>query len=297
MKTYVITGGTGKTGKSLSLGLLESGNKVRVICRNPQSAQELKDKGAEIFIGDTRDEAFLKKAFVGGDAAYVLLPIDMQAPDYTATQVAHATAIRNAVVNAGIKYAVTLSSVGAHLDKGTGVVLGLHKMEELFNEVSDLNVKHLRGSYFMENTLGQALSIKQQGIMAAPVNGTIKFAMVAAKDIAAVALKHFLALDFSGKSIGYVLGQRDISYNEIAGIYGKAIGKPNLKYVQLSYDEFSNIMPKMGMGESAVKNFIEFTKLINTGKAQDFYKRTSENTTPTSIEEFVLSFKKQYDSE
>lgn len=290
MNTYAVTGGTGKTGKGLSLGLLKSGNRVRVICRDPEKACELRDEGAELFMGDTRDEEFLKKAFSGCDAAYVLLPIDGQAEDYTATQVAHATAIRNAVQDARIKHVVTLSSVGAHLDRGNGVVLGLHKMEELFNAIAGLPVKHLRAAYFMENTLRQIPVIKQKGIMAGPEDGTAKFAMVAAKDITALALKYLLSLDFSGKSVEYVLGQRDISYHEIASIYGRAIGQPGLKYIQLSKDEFFSGMLSMGMGESAVENFYEFTRLINEGRVAGFYTRTPQNTTQTSVEDFAQTF-------
>ncbi len=296
MKSYIVTGGTGKTGRGISAGLLKYGNKVRVICRHPDNAKELNDKGAEIFAGDTRDEAFLKKAFSGCDAAYVLLPIDMQAADYTATQVAHAKAIRNAVMVAGVKYVVALSSVGAHLDSGNGVVLGLHKMEELFNEVPEINVKYLRAAYFMENTLRQIAVIRQQGIMAGPEDGYAKFAMVSAKDIANVALKHLLLLDFSGKSVDYILGQRDISYHEIAEIYGQTIGRPDLKYQQLSEDAFTSGMLKMGASKSAAEKFYEFTRLINSGQVRSFYTRNAGNTTPTSIEEFATNFKKLYDS-
>jgi uncharacterized protein YbjT (DUF2867 family) len=294
MKTYVITGATGNTGKPISLGLLESGHRVRVITRNAEKAQDLKDKGAEVFVGNNLDESFLNSAFSGADAVYALLPMDAQAPDYTAMQVAHATAIKNALVNNGIKYAVTLSSVGAHLNEGTGVVLGLHKMEELFNAVSDLNVKHIRATYFMENTLSQLQAIKHTGSMGSPVNGSIKFAMVAAKDVAATALKYLQSLDFYGKSIAYVLGQRDISYNEIAEVYGKAIGHPGLKYIDIPFDQFSKMMLEMGMGESMVANLLEFTKAINEGKVADFYKRTPENNTSTSIEEFAQKVKRLY---
>lgn len=295
-KTYVITGATGNTGKPLCLELLQNGHNVRAICRNSLKAQELKATGAEILIGDTLDESFLQQAFAGADATYVLLPIDAQAENYTATQVAHATAIKNAVVKAGIKYAVTLSSVGAHLTQGSGVVLGLHKMEELFNAIPNLNVKHLRASYFMENTLSQIQSIQQYGLMATPVKGDVKFAMVAAKDIAERAAKYLLSLDFIGKSIDYVLGERDISYNEVAENYGKAIAQPSLKYVQLSYEEFFETMSSIGMGESAIEKFTEFTKLINEGAVQNFYTRTPENTTPTSIEQFATTFKNAYES-
>lgn len=295
MNTYIITGGTGKTGKLISLGLLENGHKVRVVCRDAQRAQELKEKGAEIFTGGTRDEIFLEKAFAGCDAAYILLPIDMQAEDYTAMQVAHATALRNAVIRADIKKVVTLSSVGAHLDSGNGVVLGLHKMEELFNEVPNLDVKHVRATYFMENTLRQIPLIKSKGLMAGPEAGDVKFAMTASKDIAATALKHLQTLKFTGKSIDYILGERDLSYDEIAEIYGQAIGQPDLEYHQISKTEFLSGMQEIGAGESAAKKFYEFTELINTGRVPRFYKRNSKNTTPTSIEEFALTFKKEFD--
>src|SRR5699024_3332330 len=155
---------------------------------------------------------------------------------------------------------------GAHLNSGNGVVLGLHKMEELFNQAPDLHIKHLRATYFMENTLRQIPLIQQKGIMAGPEKGEVQFAMVASKDIAAAALKHLKFLKFSGKSVDYVLGERDISYNEIAAIYGKAIGKPDLRYIQLSKEEFTANLLQMGASESAANKFYEFTQLINEGK-------------------------------
>ena len=118
--------------------------------------------------------------------------------------------------------------------------------------------------------------------------------MVAAKDVAATALKYLQSLDFSGKSIAYVLGQRDISYNEIAEVYGKAIGKPGLKYTDIPFDQFSKAMLEMGMGKSMVDKLLEFTKAINEGKVAGFYKRTPENTTPTSVEEFAQTVKEKY---
>ncbi len=44
-----------------------------------------------------------------------------------------------------------------------------------------------------------------------------------------------------------------------------------------------------------VANLLEFTKAINEGKVTDFYKRTPENTTATSIEEFAQTVKRLYD--
>jgi len=103
-------------------------------------------------------------------------------------------------------------------------------------------------------------------------------------------------LDFKGKSVEYVLGERDISYNEIAEVYGRALGDPNLKYVQIGEDDFLSTMAQLGASSSAAGKFYEFTELINQGKIPSFYTRNKENTTPTSIEEFASVFKTVYDA-
>ena len=89
--------------------------------------------------------------------------------------------------------------------------------------------------------------------------------MVATKDIAAVGLKHLLALDFTGKSHVYILGARDYTYEEITSIYGNAIGNPALKYMQFPYEDAKKAMMMMGMGESLTDRMIEFTKAMNEG--------------------------------
>ena len=295
MKTYIITGATGNTGKPITLGLLEKGHKVRIISRSAEKAKELTDKGAELFLGDTYDMNLVKKAFTGADAVYAMIPFDAAAPDYTASQVRHATAIAEGIKVNGVKYAVMLSSVGAHLSEGAGVVQGLQKTEAIFNTIVGLNAMYLRAGYFMENTLMQVGAIKFIGALASPVLADLKIPMVATRDIAEVALRYLLDLSFTGKSVDYVLGQRDVSYNEIAGIYGMAIGIPDLKYHAGSYDEGKQAMFHMGMGESVVNKLLEFVQAMNEGRALGDAKRTPANTTPTSIEDFSKVFKAVYE--
>ncbi len=294
MSTYVITGATGHTGKPIALGLLEKGHTVRIISRNAEKARELTDKGALLFIGDTTNVEFLKKVFDGAEAAYVIIPFDLATPDYTAMQVANATAIGAALAGSSVRYAVTLSSVGAHLTEGAGVVQGLERMEKIMNSISGLNVLHLRSTYFMENTLAQVQTIKFMGAMASPVSGELKVAMVTTGDIAAVALKRLLSRSFSGKSHEYILGQRDVTYHEIARVFGEAIGMPDLKYNTVSYEDAKNAMVMMGMGQSVATRLVEFVRALNEGRVMEETLRTPENTTPTSIEEFAQMFKFVY---
>jgi uncharacterized protein YbjT (DUF2867 family) len=295
MSTYVVLGATGHTGKPIALGLLEKGHTVRIVSRHADKAADLIQKGAKHFTGSSSDLIFLSKVFKGADALYALIPFDAAASDYTQMQMKHVTAIAQALKGSQIKYVVTLSSVGAHLSSGGGVVQGLQMMEEVFNAIPGINIKHLRATYFLENGLSMAGMVKQMGIMGSAVNPDLKVPMVATRDIAASAIKHLLALNFSGKNYEYVLGNREYSYSDLAQIYGRAIGKPELKYVQFPYSEAKKSMMKMGMGESVVDNLNEFVKSMNEGKILEDVRRTPDNTTPTSAEEFAQVFKTIYD--
>ena len=296
MNTYVITGATGHTGKPIALGLLEKGHKVRIISRSEEKARELIIKGAELYLGDTQDVALLKRAFNGADAAYLMVPFDMGTADYTAMQVSHVNAMTEALKGSSVRFLVTLSSIGAHLSEGAGVVQGLERMEKSLNALPGLNIRHLRAGYFMENTLAQAGTIKFMGVMSTPVIGNLKVPMVATKDIASVGLKRLTDLDFTGKSHEYILGHRDVSYDELAGIFGKVIGNPDLKYVTAGYEDAVNAMTGMGLGVSVSRKLVEFVKAMNEGLVLADAHRTPENTTPTSIEEFALVFKMVYES-
>lgn len=292
---YVITGATGNTGKIIASALLNSGKKVRIISRSAEKAKELTDKGAELFIGDTTDAELLKKAFNGATAVYAMLPMEWQAKDYTESQLKNAKAIAEALKEAKVKNVVALSSQGAHLESGSGVVLGLNKMETMFNAIDGLNTLHLRPCYFMENTLGMVGLAKQAGILGAPLKADLSFPVIATKDIAAYATKRLLALDFTGHNVQDLLGAREVTYPEMAKVYGAAIGKPDMNYVEFPAADFKNSMVnQMGASESVADNLNEFIKVMNEGKVIATAKRDAESTTPTSIEEFAHTFQYVY---
>jgi uncharacterized protein YbjT (DUF2867 family) len=288
---YVITGASGKTGKLIALKLLASGKKVRVIGRDEKKLEELTSKGAEAAVGSLDDVSFMKKTFVGAKAVYALIPPNFTSTNFRAYQNSIADSIVEAVKTSGVKHVATLSSVGAHLTEGAGVVQGLHDMEQKFNKISGLNVLHLRPSYFMENLLGQIGMIKSAGIMGSAVKGDLSFAMVATKDIAEYASKRLLALDFSGSSVQYLLGPRNVTLNKVAKIFGKEIGKPDLQYIQFPYDQAKKgMMEMMGISENVADSYNEFIKRMNEGPVFADMKRNAESTTRTSIEEFSKTF-------
>lgn len=296
MKTYTVIGATGNTGKPITLGLLARGHKVNIVSRSAEKAAELTAKGAVLFEGRADNDQLLTKAFEGSEAVYALIPFDPSAPDYTLMQETHGAALAKALKNSKVKHCVFLSSIGAHLQEHAGVVQGLQRTERKLNEVPELNVIHLRAGYFLENGLAMAAMAKQLGMIGSPVRPDLPIPMVATRDIANKALQHLLNLDFEGKTYEYVLGKRSVTYNEIAKLYGQAIGKPDLKYVQVSYEDFARNMKGLGMGESAVAKMNEFVSTLNEGKILEDVQRTPQNTTETGPEEFASVFKAVYNA-
>jgi len=292
---YVVTGASGNTGKRISEALLAAGKKVRVISRDAKHIQDLVNKGAEPRIGSTDDPVFTKAAFAGAEAVYVLIPGDYAAANFHEAQLAHIQAIAAGLQHNNIPYVVTLSSQGAHLPEGSGVVLGLYKMERALEVIPGLNILHLRPSYFMENSLGMVGLVKQAGIMGTPLRADLRFPVIATRDIAEYAIQRLLALDFSGHQVQDLLGSRDVTYAEIASTYGKAIGKPELPYVEFAPADFKQSMTQqMGASESAADHLLEFIACMNAGKVTEAGRRDDHSTTPTSIEDFAHVFSAVY---
>jgi hypothetical protein len=96
-----------------------------------------------------------------------------------------------------------------------------------------------------------------------------------------------VSLAFRGKQTRELLGERDLDYNEVATIIGKAIGKPDLKYVNPPDDQIRVAMVQMGMSDQFVGLLLEMCGSLNSGYMRALEPRTSRNTTPTSYENFV----------
>jgi uncharacterized protein YbjT (DUF2867 family) len=280
---YVILGASGNTGSIIADSLLSKGKKVRVVGRDAGRLQRFVRQGAEAFTGDVSDAAALTKAFTGARAAYLLLPPITSRED----QERESDAIANAVTKSGLRYAVYLSSYGAHVPEGTGPVTGLHSSEQKLNAIGDLHVLHLRAAYFMENNLAAISMIQETGIFGHALLPDLKLPMMATRDVGNYAAQRLLDLDFSGKQTRELLGERDLSMAEATAIIALGIGKPDLRYVQFPYDQVQQGLEQMGMTPKKAAVYIEMFKAINAGVLAAQEPRSRDNTTPTSFEEFV----------
>jgi len=280
-----ILGATGHVGGKIADILIKKGEKVRLVARSTERLRPFVSKQAQALAGDALDTEFLVKAFKDTDAVFTLIPPNFKTEKFLDYAGKIGESIARALEIARVNYVVNLSSIGGELSGGTGPVVGLNHMEERLNKIKGLNVLHLRPSYFMENLLVNVDLIKSKGITGSAIRGDLKLPMIATKDIAAYAAGHLMRRDFTGPSVRYLLGQRDLSMIEAAEIIGRKINKPDLAYVMFPYDEAEKGMIGAGLSPDMSRLYVEMSRAFNEGRVKS-EKRTTENTTSTPFETF-----------
>lgn len=290
---YVITGATGKVGGGIAERLLAAGKKVKAVARSKDKLAALAAKGAEIAAGDGADAVFLAKTFSGAECVFLMVPPDLATADIQAHYDKFGGALAKAVKESGVKSVVALSSVGADMPKGNGPVAGLYRLEQVINAIAGVDALYLRPCYFMENQFASIGMIKGMGINGGAIRGDLAFPQIATRDISEAGANRMLKKDWNGKSVMDLLGPRDITMNEVTAALGKAIGKPDLKYVQFPYPDALQGMIGAGLSKSVSESFIEMNKGFNEGTIS-IPKRTPANTTATPIEEFAKGFALAY---
>jgi uncharacterized protein YbjT (DUF2867 family) len=293
---FAVMGASGNIGSKISDSLLSKGEKVRVLGRSIERLQRFADKGAEAFVGDAFDSSFLRDAFRDSRAIFTMIPRDNTVHNLHAYDNEIGESIANAIKKSAVKYVVNLSSLSAYRPDKNGPVKGLYDQEQRLDKLDGINVVHLRPAYFMDNFLRYVNMVKRDGIIATAFKPDLTFPMVSTRDIADVATQFMLECNFSGKIVRELRGGRDLSFEEATRIIAERINNPNLKYVQLSYEEAQKGAISAGVSLNVSTQMIELIKSMNEGIIGKHTPRTSENTTPTSFEEFADHFADIYKS-
>jgi uncharacterized protein YbjT (DUF2867 family) len=267
-----------------------------VVGRHQDRLRGLVEKGAAAFVGTLDDEVAMTKAFQGANAIFAMIPPNYAALDFRAYQNRISETLAKAIQNAGVRCVVNLSSLGANRSDKLGPINGLYDHEQRLNKLSGVNVLHLRPAYFMENQLMSLDVIKQMGINGSAMRGDAPFPMIATADIAQVAAEALLKLDFKGQSVQELLGPRDLSLQDATSILGKAIGKPDLKYVQFPYVDIEKALLGKGFSPDLAKLFVEMSRGFNDGLMKPTQGRSPKTTTPTAFEEFAKGLASVYNA-
>src|SRR5271156_5647903 len=147
---FAVMGITGQVGSAVADTLFASGQQVRAVLRNPEKAATWKARGAEIAVADYDDPAALRAAFTGTEGVFAMLPPNFApSPDFAESRKTIAS-IHQALAATLPPKVVYLSSIGAEKSTGTGLITGLHLLEEQLKSLP-IPSAFLRAAWFMEN--------------------------------------------------------------------------------------------------------------------------------------------------
>ena len=291
---YVLTGSAGNITRPLAEKLVAAGHDVTVIGRNAEHLKPLTDKGVKAAIGSVEDVAFLAEAFKGADAVYTMIPPQYAALDLEAYRQIAATYVE-AIRISGVKNAVNLSSVGAHMAQGAGPVSGLYRAEEELNKLAGVNILHLRPCYFYTNLLANVNMVKGMNIIGGNfATADTKLGLSHPADIAEAAAEELLSLSFPGHGVRYLVSDERTA-SEIASVLGNAVGKPGLPWVSFSDEQAYEGMKQAGLPEPVAQKYTEMGNAIRTGKMyEDYWLHHPQQVGKTKLEDFAKEFAAVY---
>ncbi|WP_324677385.1 NAD(P)H-binding protein [Hymenobacter sp. GOD-10R] len=285
----VVTGSLGNVSKPLAQRLTQEGHAVTVISSKPDKQPDIEALGATAAIGSVEDADFLATAFAGADAVYVMIPPNFTEPDQVAYYRRLGNNYAHAIRQAGVKRVVGLSSWGAHLDRGTGPILGSHHVEGILNELPSVALTHLRPTSFYTNLYGFVGMIKGAGFIGANYGGDDKVAMVHPRDIADAAAEELTASAAPGQHIRYVSSD-ECTCNEAARALGAAIGKPDLAWVLFTDEQMQESLEKNGVPASVATGVVELYASIHNGRLGEDYEQHKPVMGKVKLADFAKEF-------
>ena len=287
---YVVLGSLGNISKPLAQKLIDAGHSVTIISSKAEKTSQIEALGAKAAIGSVEDIGFLTKTFTGADAVYTMVPPNFGAGDWKKYIAGIGENYAAAIQAAGVKNVVDLSSIGAHMPDGCGPVSGLYFAEKALNGIDGVNVKHLRAGFFFQNFFGNIGMIKHMGIIGGNYGDGTTLTLVHTDDIADAAAEELLGLSFKGKSIRYVIGDEKTT-NQVAAILGKAIGKPELPWIDFKDEDTFAALVQAGLSEEIAKNYAEMGAAMRSGEMASEYNSNKPTVFgKTKLEAFAPVF-------
>ncbi len=256
-----LTGSLGHISKPLAIELVQKGYAVTIISSNAERQKEIEAIGANAAIGSMQDTGFLADTFKGADVVYVMETLGAHSfMDPNLDLMAAISQIgqnyKQAIKQSGVKRVVHLSSIGAHTDKGNGILAFHFNVEKILNELpDDFSIKFMRPVGFYYNMLAFIQTIKTQGAIVSNYGGDDKEPWVSPLDIATVIVEE-MEKPFFGRTIRYIASE-ELSPNEVATILGEAIGKPDLKWLVIPDEQLLNGMIAAGMNPNIANSLVE----------------------------------------
>ena len=251
---YAIAGVTGHTGQAAAETLHAKSQPFRVIVRDEAKGAPWKGRGAEVAVADLDDETALTRALQGTKGAYVLLPPIATTTDFLGSRARMIEAMGRAAVNARLPHLVFLSSIGAHLPKGTGPIVAAHMGERSLEKLG-IDVTFVRPSYFLENYGGALAAAKNDGVLPSFLPAQFTHAVVTTTDVGR-AVAQALLDGPRGRRVIELSGPADVTPADVADALSTLLSR-TVKVVEAPLDAVVPTFMSFGMSQHMAEIFRE----------------------------------------
>lgn len=298
----ILTGSLGNIGKPLATELVKVGHSVTVISSNAERKGAIEAIGAKAAIGSMFDADFLTATFQGADIVYLMETMEAagdmfdKSVDFIGTISTIGNNYKTAVEKSGVKKIIHLSSIGAHTEKETGILIFHYNVESILRQLpDDVSIKFIRPVGFYINLFSFVQSIKHKGAIVSNYGGDKKEPWVSPLDVADVIAEE-MDKPFSGRVVRYVASD-EVSPNEIAKALGKAIGKPDLEWKVISGEQLLSNWLAIGFNEQVARGFVELQASQGSGILYEDYYRHKPILGKVKLADFAKEFATVYNAE
>ena len=286
--TSAAGGNQGKTGRHVSEMLLERGIPVRAFVRKiDERSDQLKARGAEIFLGDFLDVRSVQKAARDVSSIYFAYPVQDGLADATA-------AMAYAAREQGVSRLVNLVMYQSSTDAPTPRMRQNYLSEQVF-EWAGIGAVHIRATVFFENVARLVRSsLPAQGAIRLPwgEENTI-LPLVSAKDVARIAVGLLSSPRLIAGAAYPVIGTA-ISLKEIVATFARVLGR-DVRYQEVTDEQWRSEVLARGWNAHAVEHLSSLWKALRAASISPEAGRFAVTDTiekiggarPTSFEQFV----------
>jgi uncharacterized protein YbjT (DUF2867 family) len=289
----VTTGSLGNVANLVVKKLISAGHNVTVITSKSDRTAAIEALGATAAVGSIGNADFLTETFKGSDAVFTMVPPSMGTTNMIENLANAGKAYVKAIQTADVKRVVMLSSVGADATEGNGPIQGVHRIEEAYKVLTQVNITVLRSGFFYTNFFRDIPLIQSKNVFGNNYKGEDRLLLTHPEDLS-TAIAQELQIKGNGYEIKYVIS--DISSGDKAAtILGQAIGKPELVWSQVPDDVLRQGMTAAGLPSELIGLVVEMGQGVRTGIiTQDFFESGQKVSGRIKLEQFAEEFKNTY---
>lgn len=280
----VVTTPTGNIGRHVVRTLLDAGEVVRVVARDPGKLPQSVLDRVEVVEGSHDDTDVVTRAFDGADAVFWLCP-----PNRLATPEANTVDFTRPAAEAirrhGVPRIVAVTTLGrdtAWQDRA-GMATASIRMVDLMRSTGAA-VRGLALPAFMDNALQQIATIRE-GRMIGSIDPDKKLPHTATCDMGAAAAHLLRDRSWTGQEDLPVLGPAELSYSDLAAIVSDVVGR-EVRYQHVPFDILTAQLRERGMNGAFVEAYVDMLRAKNEGMDNEA-PRASAIIGPTSFRQWA----------